>query len=775
MSSNPNMDDDDEILAAARAGFVDESAQMLRQFEDALLVMESDPSDAENLNAAFRAAHTIKGTAGLFGCDAVVAFTHEVETVMEAMRSNELSVSEPCVALLLKSRDQMEKLLAEVDSTHRDPAVAQASIDLGAALRALRQGAAGPAAGPSEDADLLSEAATVSPGSADGSKVGAALWHVSLRFLPDALRNGLDPLAFLRYLGTLGEVRNQLTLVDPVPALDSLDAETCHLGFEIRLHADTSREQIEQVFEFAVDDCTLQILGPGSSTDDVDALIEKVARDVEEELLLRDWFDAAGPISAPRRSVQAQQDANLTPSAKAGTHGDIDTLTPVNAAPAQPTRTTDLVAVATPVAPERREPSGNRRGNAPGRRNADQSFIRVRADKLDHLIDLIGELVIASSGAQLVAQTESSPRFTEAAQRISDLVESARDGALGLRMVPIGETFTRFQRVVRDVSKLLNKEVELQITGGDTELDKSMVETLADPLMHLVRNSLDHGLEPTEDRVANGKHPQGRLALHAYHESGSVVIEVSDDGRGLNRDRILNKAIARGLVSPDQVLSDNEVNQLICLPGFSTAEQVTDISGRGVGMDVVKRNIEALRGQIYIASEEGVGTTMQIRLPLTLAIIDGFLASVAGVSYVLPLEIVAECIETPPTFDLQGTAAAGCFDLRGEVVPYLDMRRCFGHSDARPARQSLIVVRTSGNRLGLLVDRLLGEHQTVIKPLSGIFQNVEGIAGSTILGSGEVALILDVAALERRQIAQRHPPGGGHAAPPRPAAVLADH
>jgi two-component system chemotaxis sensor kinase CheA len=394
--------------------------------------------------------------------------------------------------------------------------------------------------------------------------------------------------------------------------------------------------------------------------------------------------------------------------------------------------------------PERRS-KGERRSSQP--RIDENRFIRVRADKLDKLIDMIGELVIASSGAQLVAQEEQSNRFAEAALRIQDLVEQARDGALGLRMVPIGETFSRFARVVRDVSKQLGKDVELQITGADTELDKSMVETIADPLMHLVRNSLDHGIEDPDARAAAGKARQGRLALHAYHESGGIYIEVSDDGRGLNRDRILAKALERGLVDPNAELDDEAVYQLIFLPGFSTAEQVTNLSGRGVGMDVVKRNVESLRGSIKIASQAGKGCTIQIRLPLTLAIIDGFLTQVGGVSYVLPLELVAECLAVPPECTREPERICGHFDLRGEVVPYLDLGRFYQHLPSRGGRRSVVLVRDGYQRVGLVVDRLLGEHQTVIKPLGQVFQAIQGLAGSTILGSGEVALILDVPAL----------------------------
>jgi two-component system chemotaxis sensor kinase CheA len=333
-------------------------------------------------------------------------------------------------------------------------------------------------------------------------------------------------------------------------------------------------------------------------------------------------------------------------------------------------------------------------------------------------------------------------------------------------MVPVGETFARVQRVVRDTCKQLGKEIDFVLTGGDTELDKSMVESLADPLMHLVRNSLDHGIEVPAERVAAGKAPTGRLGLNAYHEGGSIVIEVSDDGRGLRRERILAKAIERGLVEADAVLTDAEVWQLIFAPGFSTAEKVTDLSGRGVGMDVVKRNIETLRGQIQLSSHEGLGTTTLIRLPLTLAMIDGFLTMVGGVHYVLPLAVVSECIDVPPECRADPEQTCGTFDLRGEVLPYVDLARFYGAESAPSAagRRSLVVVRDGSVRLGLVVDRLLGEHQTVIKPLAGIFRHLKALAGSTILGSGDVALVLDLQGL----VAAATRPPRGHNTHPHP-------
>ncbi len=698
---------DDDILATAQAGFLEEAQDMLRQFEEALLAMEADPKDLEAINSAFRAAHTIKGTAGLFGFDAVVSFTHEVETVLDAMREHTLALSEEAMALLLQGRDQMERLLGEIGQAEPDPEIAALSVRIGQDLRALQgnKAVASPASPASSGA--ASRPASADAGAAAGTSAGG-IWHLSLRMGDDALRNALDPYSFIRYLAQVGEVTGIRTLLEGIPTLEELDPEGCRVGFEIRLRSEASRQDIEQVFSFLAEDCDLAVLEPQATPADFDALLQRrAASDTEREALLAHWQVLAGPQAAPfveRRAPEAAPDRRQEE-------------------------------------PERRKGSRDRRGNDEAR------FIRVRADKLDHLIDLIGELVIASSGAQLVAQQEQSPRFTEAALRIHDLVQEARDGALGLRMVPIGETFARFNRVVRDVCKQLDKDVELQITGGDTEMDKSMVETIADPLMHLVRNSMDHGLETPADRIAAGKSAQGRLALHAYHESGSIVIEVSDDGRGLNRERILAKATERGLVPAGHELSDEEIYMLIFQPGFSTAEQVTNLSGRGVGMDVVKRNIESLRGQIKIASQPGLGATMQIRLPLTLAIIDGFLTSVGGVSYVMPLELVAECLEVPHECGAHPERVTGHFDLRGEVVPYLDLARFYHHEQRHTGRRSLVLVRDGIGRVGLIVDRLHGEHQTVIKPLGKVFEQIRGLAGSTILGSGEVALILDVPAL----------------------------
>lgn len=680
---------DADILAATREVFFEEARDMLHLFEQALLDMEMRPGDAEAVNSAFRAAHTIKGAAGMFGFDVVVAFTHELEGLLDDMRAGEAVCDEGAMAVLLRGRDQLGVL---IDLVGRDvpPEVQRDSETLGRELMALRK-------------NKRPEAASTSaPTCADVEATAGAQWHVSLQMGGDALRNGLDPASFIRYLAGLGSLKVE-TVTQAVPVLAAMDAETCYLSFEMRLDTDAGRDGIEQVFEFLREDCDLAILPADAGGEAFEALLAKRA---PEPAARQAWLAAWQRLAGPQAPPFIERRAPVVAAARADT-----------------------------------EKSSDRRAAEEAR------FIRVRADKLDKLIDLIGELVIASSGAQLAARESGSGLFGEAAQRIHDLVQEARDGALGLRMVPVGETFNRFQRVVRDVGKQLGKDVALTITGGETELDKSMVDVIADPLMHLVRNAMDHGIETTEERLAKGKPAQGQLSLNAYHESGAIIIEVLDDGRGLDRDKILGKALERGLVSADAVLDDDAVYQFIFAPGFSTAASVTNLSGRGVGMDVVKRNIESLRGQVSILNRPGLGATLRIRLPLTLAIIDGFLTSVGGVSYVIPLELVAECIEVPAHSGVETAQVAGHFDLRGEVLPFLDVGRFYHHAPAPGGRRNVVVVRDGSTRIGLVVERLLGEHQTVIKPLSGVLQNIRGLAGCTILGSGEVALILDVPTL----------------------------
>lgn len=392
------------------------------------------------------------------------------------------------------------------------------------------------------------------------------------------------------------------------------------------------------------------------------------------------------------------------------------------------------------------------------------SYIRVDASKLDYLISLVGELVISDAAVRLMVQKKDLLGADDVASTMGHLVEEIRDTALQLRMVQIGETFARFQRVVRDVSKDLGKQIELQITGGDTELDKTVVEKINDPLTHLVRNSLDHGIEMPDERVQSGKPEKGTVHLNAYHEAGRIVIQISDDGKGLDPERIFAKAVAKGLVKADQILSEHEIFNLIFAPGLSTKEEASNLSGRGVGMDVVKSNIEALRGSVAVTSKLGQGTTVTIHLPLTLAIIDGFMVEAQQERYIIPLNMVEECVEMDSN-EWQIDEVQHYVNLRGEVLPYLRLGSFFrtqGRSIAQQSayvgkRESLVIVRVGEAKAGFVVDELHGENQTVIKPLGKLFENLKGIGGATVLGSGDVALILDVHGLIQYAQQQRAP------------------
>lgn len=715
----------------ALSTFIEESRELLRQMEDALLRLETVDQnvdyDEDTINAMFRAAHTIKGSAGLFGLSAVVSFTHVVENILDKVRGNEIRITPDLASALLPCCDHIGVLISE--SMESDDGPKTATLANGEELlRQLRvfSGASADDNGqknpsPENPPEAIPPA---EPANSD-AMVAADTWHISLRFGQDVLRNGMDPASFLRYLSKLGDIVSITTLLDTMPDAETMDPESCYLGFEIDFKSDSSKKEIEEVFEFVRDDCRIRILPPNSRISDYIQLISDLS---EGEEKLGAILIKSGALT-PRELEDglAQQAAH---SAQAKSQTPIGKIL------------VDHGVVQQPVVDAAIEKQQNLRE----KKSQESRLIRVQADKLDALINLVGELVIAGASANLLAQRSGYSALQEATSTMSRLVEEIRDGALQLRMVQIGETFHRFQRVVRDVSKELGKDIELVISGAETELDKTVVEKISDPLIHLVRNAMDHGVEPAEVRAARGKSAKGRLHLNAYHDSGSIVIEVSDDGAGLNKDRILQKALEREVISPNHNLTDKEIFNLIFEAGFSTAEQISNLSGRGVGMDVVRRNIEALRGSVELESSEGVGTTVRIRLPLTLAIIDGFLVDIAKNAYVLPLDMVVECVELNATQQL-ASRSSNYINLRGEVLPFIRLRDLFGVEGAPPRRESIVVLQYAGKQAGLMVDTLLGEFQTVIKPMGKLFSHLKGIAGSTILGSGEVALILDVPSL----------------------------
>lgn len=716
--------------------FIAEARDLLQHMEEALLCIEQAPDDADTVNAIFRAAHTIKGSAGLFGLDGIVAFTHVAESVLDKVRANELDVTPELVAVLLQSGDHMREL---VDHLAQGGEPSTQVLAQGQALVEQLSDYLDdkPAAQASASAAKVPVAFVPVPTAHVGGEVQADHWHLSLRFGHDVLRNGMDPLSFIRYLGTLGQVVHIVTLLDAIPPVASMDPETCYLGFEISFKSEADKATIENVFEFVREDCRIRILPPHSKIDEYRSLLGDMQQ--EQDLLLGDMLVRCGTLT------QNELDTALRIQ-KAQSHMQGEATQPIGEV---------LVGqhmVQPPVVDAALEKQKQRKDS----KAAEANLIRVDADKLDALINLVGELIIAGAGASLAARRAGVPELLESTATISRLVEEVRDSALDLRMVQIGGTFNRFQRVVRDVGKELGKDIELHISGADTELDKTVVERIGDPLTHLVRNSMDHGIESVELRLARGKPAKGTLKLNAFHDAGSIVIEVSDDGGGLNKERILKKAIERGLVNEGQALSDKEIHNLIFEAGFSTADAVSNLSGRGVGMDVVRRNIAALRGTVDLDSVEGQGSTVRIRLPLTLAIIDGFLVGVGNATYVIPLDTVVECIELSD-MDHESGSDKRYLNLRGEVLPYRRLREHFEVLGQPTRRENVVVVRYGEHKAGLVVDRLMGEFQTVIKPLGKVFNLIQGIGGFTILGSGEVALILDVPGLMRQVMTGEDP------------------
>jgi two-component system chemotaxis sensor kinase CheA len=707
----------DEILNV----FSVEAREQLVAMESGLMQLEQGDRDPETINAVFRAAHTIKGGAGVVEIHTVEKFTHVLENVLDRLRNGEIEVSGEMISALLLGCDHIGILLDLVarGQMEADEDTARAGADISEQLKPFlgeRKAEAGKLAATESDVQRQDSAAAVND-----------CWHISVRFGRNVLKNGMDPLAFLRYLLNLGEIAHMATLTDALPVADEMDPELCYLGFEISFRSHASKEAIERVFDFCRDDCDLHILPPNSKVEEFLGLIEALP---EETMRLGEILVKSGALTREELETGLQRQQTNKVGAD-------------STAPLPPLG--NILIQQNSVQPEIVEAAAAKQKTVSEKKAAEASLIRIHADKLDQLIDLVGELVIAGASANLLARKSGEGTLMEATSVLTRLVESIRDSALALRMVQIGETFNRFHRVARDVSKELNKEIELVINGAETELDKSVVEKIGDPLMHLVRNAMDHGIETAEKRAAAGKPVRGRVELNAFHDSGSIVIEVVDDGGGLNKDRIEAKAREKGLLEPGETLSDQEVINLIFEAGFSTVEKVTNLSGRGVGMDVVRKNITALRGSVDVKTELGVGSRFTIRLPLTLAIIDGFLTGVGKSSYVIPLDMVVECIELANT-----SAERDYINLRGEVLPFVRLRELFEVPGTQPPRENVVVVQYAGQKAGIVVDQLLGEFQTVIKPLGSLFRNMRGIGGSTILGSGEVALILDVQALVSR-------------------------
>ncbi len=685
---------------AHRAAFVEEARDLLAELETSLLELERAPDDLDLLHKIFRALHTIKGSGAMFGFDDITAFTHDVESVFDRLRNGLFRVNRQLLDLSLRACDHIRALLDIPPG--QEAGLARDGRDILDGLRAFG-GEPEPAAPP--------RTAEPAPGARP-----AAPRIFRLRFKPraDMLATGNNPLHLIEDVRAMGDCRLYVHVED-VPELAALKPEACLVWWDCVLRAEADRSSLADVFVFVEDDCdlTVDVLDDGGAPDGA-----FIHRRLGEILVARGDIaqaDLEEALSSQRRLGDILSDRGLVhPEAVASALCEQQAVLEL----AQKT-------------PEREKTAS----------------IRVAADKLDTLVDLVGELVIVQAQIRQAVEICGDPGLRGLAEHLERLGDSLRDSTLSIRMLPIGATFAKFRRLVRDLAGELGKEVELVTQGEETELDKTVIERLGDPLVHLLRNSIDHGIEPPGVRQAAGKPRGGVIRLSAAHAGGEVVIRVADDGAGLDAEAIRHRAVERGLLPPDAEAGPREVYNLIFLPGFSTARAVTNVSGRGVGMDVVKRAIEGLRGSVEIDSVPGRGASVSVRLPLTLAIIDGLQVQVGAEYYVVPLELVEECVERTRSGD---RAEPGVLRLRGEAVPCLRLRRAFAIAGEPPAIEPIVVATVDGERVGLVVDRVVGEHQTVIKGLGPLYRDIVEFSGATIRGDGRMALILDVAALVRR-------------------------
>ena len=679
--------------------FFEESFEALDSMEAALLKLDLGAPEPELINTIFRVGHSIKGGSATFGFGEIASFTHSLETLLDELRGQRMQVTQAISDQLLQSVDVMREMLRAVQA--KEPMNAQRVADVQFEIELII--AQAPKVKPPAPAASAGAQPPVLPaGTAPG---GPPTWRISLRPLPQFFDRGNDPVLMFEQLAALGPLE-VVADISGLPAFDALEPSSCHLSWSLTLSGTTDEAAVRRVFDWAEGDCVVEIRGEN---------IPSAASPPQPQEAASTPVPANAPPSAPAQSMQAAE--------------------PVQAI--QPS-------------PEPQAPSGI----------GEAGSIRVGVEKIDELMNSVGELVITQSMLEELARGvgQTLPEsFRAGLEQLARNVREVHESVMRVRMLPISSVFSRFPRMVRDLAQKLGKQVELTLSGEHTELDKTVLEKIGDPIVHLVRNSIDHGLEKPEARLAAGKKPVGSLRLHASHRGGNIVVEVSDDGAGLDADRILAKARSRNLVGPGETLTRDQIYNLIFSPGFSTAEQATDVSGRGVGLDVVRRNVKELGGSVELTSESGRGARFGITLPLTLAIVDGQSIAVGRESYIVPLVSIVESLQLSQG-TLSSIAGRGeVFAFRGDYVPVIRLHEMFGVSREREADDGIIVViEGDGRRAGLLVDDLLGQQQVVIKSLDANFGRVDGVSGATILGDGSVALILDLPGIIRRANTRPH-------------------
>ena len=689
-----------------KQAFIEEAMELLNSLESRLLEMEEAPDDKERISAVFRIIHTIKGSASMFGFDEISSFTHHVENILDAVREKRIKVSRELIDWTLKSGDHITALIEADEVPDEKEALAVKSADIVASFQQAVGMDISIPAGDKEAAETTEQV----------SAADEKLWRIRFRPSADIFKSGTNPLLLLDELKDFGE-HLLLPHVEDIPPIDKIDPELCYTGWDVLLLTGKTENDIRDVFIFVENDSEILIkeipaedINSGDGTPPRLGTILLNRGDITEEAL-------TGLLEKQKKLGQIILENNIATEEAIG-----------NALKEQ--------SFIKNVNDKRTEKTG-------------MSSLRINSDKLDELVNLVGELVTVHSQIDRQAR-EKDTELRAMVEQLGRITENLRENTMGMRLLPIGTTFSRFKRLVRDLSNDMGKNIELIMSGEETELDKTVIEKLNDPLVHIIRNSIDHGIETPAERKEKGKPEAGTIKLTAAHSGASVRIIIEDDGSGLNREKLVDKAVKNHLIEKDAVMSDEEIFMLIFHAGFSTAAKVTNVSGRGVGMDVVKRQIESLNGNIKIESEENRFTRITLSLPLTLAIIDGFLVKVGGESFIFPLSVVEACFESKPEKRLE--SGKKMIPYRETLLPYVDLREEFFIDTERPDIDQIVVVKSGEKQIGFCVDQVLGEHQTVIKSLSGVFKGAVGFSGATILGDGHVALILDTEGLIRKSV-----------------------
>lgn len=733
--------------------FFEESGEGVDTMESGLLSLDPNQPNEETINNVFRAAHSIKGGAATFGFQEVADFTHVLETLLDNVRGGEVSIEDELIQLLLESVDFLKHLLGEAKA---ERPVAEADIEVQVArLAGFEAGSAAVAEAVSTTPATTGENTPTNDTAPGVDSTGKTHWKITFVPEPELFKTGNDPYRIIRELTEFGEVR---TLLDEsaLPLLSDMDPESCYLSWEIRLTNSTATEaDIMEVFDWVLDEARITLTETDASGNAI------VAAEISAEA-----EDIGEAESAPSEEISAEVDVDVSDAESIRPAGD----EPIAAAPEV------AVDIEAPGAPEPAADTAQAETNAaddkaeraekpaepakPVRTAAERvhhvpevTSIRVNIERVDMLVNLVGELVITQSMLSRFKEHEDAQLFADLIRGIEQLEENTRElqeHTMRIRMLPIDNVFQRMPRLIRDLSKTLGKEVELVMQGNTTEVDKTVLEKISDPLTHLVRNSLDHGIEGPDERTANGKSSPGTVQISAYHEGGSIVIEVQDDGRGLNRRVIFDKAVEKGIIEADAEMTDQEIDLLIFAPGFSTAEQISDVSGRGVGMDVVKNNIEQLGGHIEVRSQAGEGSCFTIKLPLTLAIIEGQLVRVGTDVFIIPLLSIVKSTRIDADKHNVVGGNANMFHLEDDYIPIVPLKDVYHiESDNDDITKGILVIVDSVERFGIVVDEVLGQQQVVVKSLETNFKEVPTISGATILGDGTVAMILDMAGLLR--------------------------